>query len=57
MADLDDIDPRDVTIPPDDDDASDASDANPDAQAEADEDASDTDTTSRLADDDPNKSW
>jgi hypothetical protein len=57
MAELDDVDPRDVTVPSDEEAASDVPVADPDAEAQVDEDSPDTDTTNVLADDDPNKSW
>lgn len=55
MADLSDIDPQDVSVPPDDDELTDVPVADPDAEAQVDEDT--TDRTDPLADDDPNKNW
>jgi hypothetical protein len=58
MADLDDVDPREVSVPPDEDELTTVPVADPDAEAQADEDRPDTsDPGGDLADDDPNKSW
>jgi hypothetical protein len=57
MADLENVDPHDVSIPPDEDELTTVPVADPDAEAQADADQPDQDDTGDLADDDPNKSW
>ena len=58
MADLDDVDPREVSVPPEQDALTTVPVADPDAEAQADEDQPDSsDPGGNLADDDLNKRW
>jgi hypothetical protein len=58
MADLDDVDPRDVSVPPEQDELTTVPVADPNADAQADEDQPDPNGPGDdLADDDPNKTW
>ena len=57
MTDLQNVDPGDVSIPPEEDELTTVPVADPDAEAQADADQPDPDDSGDLAADDPNKSW